>query len=128
MPDGKVPKEHMPDGEESPAQKDDGSLPEGISLNGTTEITSEITREKEELKIKYISALRLCAPAHWPKDLRQWWAIEKVLSAAAFERVNGTLRISGLGMQAGMYQDRYARTFERDLIGLGETVTIEFTE
>lgn len=134
MPVGHVPSdqredEDMTDGQVPPDQKADGTLPKVSSLKGTTENTHEITPENTTEKDGFLQVFQACARTHWPHDVKTARKVYAVLAAAQFERVDGTIRISGLGLQAGLYQDRYAKSFARDQAGrLGEMVTIEFCE
>ena len=49
------------------------------------------------------------------------------LAEATITREDHTIRISGVGDCAAIYQDRYARHFERALVGvLNEVVTVKF--
>lgn len=83
-----------------------------------------IDKEKET----YLNIIRAQAPAYWDAhNSNAWKRIEAILSDADFIRVDGVLTVRGVGEKAAEYQDRYARIFERMLVGgLNEKVSVVF--
>lgn len=62
-----------------------------------------------------ISALQFCAPYIFPKDYRKWDALEKKIRAATLLVRDGVLVISGFGIEAEYYQQRFAKSFNNQL-------------
>lgn len=109
---------------------EDESYTQGYTQGSTQDVTPTLYSDSKsiiEKENQYLKIIRACARTHWGHDFGSWHKVEKVLEAATFERIDHTIIISGLGDKAGMYQDRYAKTFEHDFLGgLNEQVTVRF--
>jgi hypothetical protein len=83
-------------------------------------------------KEKLLGYFRQAAIGIWPRDPGPWRKMERNLTAPAvsISRENGAITVTGLGQQAALFQDHYARAFERSLVGVlgGEEVRVEFKE
>lgn len=90
-------------------------------------MTPELNGRTINTDNQYLKIIRANALTHWGHNFGAWHKVETVLEAANFERTDHTLVISGLGLQAAVYQDRYAETFERDFFGaLNEQIKVRF--
>jgi hypothetical protein len=97
-------------------------------LNVLTE-ELDIEREKENKTSPGFLALQSAASQIWPSETSRWVEVKTTLLRAKIEMQDGSIRVSGLGMKAAMYQDSYAKSFERALVGvLGKTTEVRFEE
>ena len=90
-------------------------------------LTPELNGRTINTDNQYLKIIQAQARTHWGNNFGAWHKVEKVLEAATYERTDHTLVISGLGLQAAVYQDRYAETFEHDFFGaLNERIKVRF--
>jgi hypothetical protein len=109
--------------------ENDDVAPNNATVAGcnATVAESELNKVLKKDSNKYLKIIQAQARTHWGNNFGAWHKVEKVLEAAIFERTDHTLVISGLGLQAAVYQDRYAETFEHDFFGaLNERIKVRF--
>lgn len=106
-------------GLQEPDEPDSG-IP--ANINKEPETPPMIPPENEYLRI-----IRANARVHWGKSMAAWRRVEASLEKAIWERSDHSVVIKGVGDVAEVFQDRYAKTFEQDLLGgLNEKVTVIF--
>jgi hypothetical protein len=132
---------NTPDPEETKGSESEGSegeenagSKEGKKPSGSLSIEESTTEsiDIEELKQKdfIIEVLKPCGIQLWPKTPRTWWDLEAKIRAAKLAVQDGVLVISGFGMEAAMYEQRLAKTFNNFLIvnKIGGFTSLTFQE
>jgi len=107
----------------------DGDNP--ANLNKESEIPPEIPPENggEPEKTKTLELFERAASSIWPLQDSHWRNLRRELEQAQLSQGDHVLHVAGMGMKAAVYQARYARTFERALLGiLNENVIVSFEE
>lgn len=96
-------------------------------LNSRTEQEDRRIQNKDHPAFK---ALQSAAAVIWPLNESYWaFDLRPALLKARLSFENGEIIAAGMGIRAELYQDRYAKTFERALIGiLDESVRVTFME
>jgi hypothetical protein len=96
------------------------STGEPASFIESSSSSSSLSEEDKSQKQKLLTDLRNAGHCIFGNNFTAWREIEVQLEAPGiqFEREDGTFKVTGLGMKAAMYQDRYALSFARALAGI----------